>query len=119
MAGKVWNEKSTMLMYHSLDTCEGKCKEEEKERKAGEVKHETGMLHMHKTGEFFSVPVQYQVWGKDEFARVVDGPPDEPDHQDLQPGALQEFYLIMKRQLHKTYKEGLSNNHTLLLQCSH
>lgn len=77
------------------------------------------MLHTRKSGEVFSVPVQYQVRCKDEFARVVDGPPDESDHQDLQPGALQEFDLIMKGQLHKTYKEGLSTNHTLLLQCSH
>lgn len=99
--------------------CEGEWKAEEKERKAGEVKHEMAMLHMHKTGEFFLVPVQYQVWCKDEFARVVHGPPDEPDHQDLQPGALQELYLIMKGQLHKTCKEGLSNISTLLLQCSH
>lgn len=76
------------------------------------------MLHMHKTGEFFSVPVQYQVRCKDEFARVVDGPPDESDHQDLQPGALQEFHLVVKGQLHKTCREGLRNNHTLLLPCS-
>lgn len=107
-----------MLMYHPLDTCEGEWgeKKEEKQRKAGGVKHKTGMLHMHQTGEFFSVPVQYQVWCKDEFARVVEGPPDEPDHQDLQPGALQELYLIMKGQLHKTCKKGFNHNHRLLLQ---
>lgn len=99
-----------MLMCRSWDTCEGEREAEEKERTAGEVKH---VAHAQKTGEFFSVPVQYQVWCKDEFSRVVDGPPDESDHQDLQPGALQELYLIMKGQLHKTYKEGLSNNHTL------
>lgn len=72
-----------MLMCHSEDTCEG-----EKEGKGGEAEREAGMLHMCKMSGFLSVPVQYQVRRKDEFARVVDGPPDEPDHQHLQPGAL-------------------------------
>lgn len=100
-------------MYHSYDTCEG-----EKEGETGKARHETGVLHMCKTSEFLLVPVQYQVWRKDEFARVVDGPPDEPNHQHLQPGALQEFHLIVKGQLHKTYEGGLSNKHTPLLQRS-
>lgn len=91
----------------------------EEERKAGEVKHEMGIWHVHRCAEFLLVPVQYQVWCKDEFAGVVDGPPDEPDHQDLQPGALQELDLVMKGQLHKTCKEGLSNHHIPLVQSSH
>lgn len=74
----------------------------EKEGKRGEAEREASMLHMSKMSEFLSVPVQYQVWSKDELSRVVDGPPDEPDHQHLQPRALEEFHLIVKGQLHKT-----------------
>lgn len=86
--------------------------EEEKERKAGGGKH---VACAQKTGESFSVPVQYQVWCKDEFAGVVDGPPDESDHQDLQPGALQQFDLIMKGELHKTYKGRMEQqSHTFV-----
>lgn len=54
---------------------------------------------MQSSGPLFPVPVQYQVLCKDEFTRTVDGPPDESDHQNLQPGALQQLHLVMEGQL--------------------
>lgn len=54
------------------------------------------------TGKFSLVPIQYQVRCKDEFARVVDGPPDESYHQHLQPWALQQLNLVMEGQLQET-----------------
>lgn len=52
-----------------------------------------------RSGLMFPVPVQNQVLCKDEFPRTVDGPPDESDHQNLQPGALQQLHLVMEGQL--------------------
>lgn len=57
-----------------------------------------------KSGKFSWLPIQYEVLGKDEFAGAVDRPPDEPDHQHLQPGALQQLHLVMKAELQETYK---------------
>lgn len=55
-----------------------------------------------KSGEYSSLPVQYEVLCEDEFAGAVDGPPDEPDHQHLQPRALQQLHLVMERQLQES-----------------
>lgn len=100
-----------MLMYHSQETCEGE-RRDGRESRRSETRDRT-KKNTPENGAFFPVPVQYQVWSKDEFPRVVDGPPDESDHQHLQPGALQELHLIVKRQLHKTYKEGGGDRHEL------
>lgn len=51
---------------------------------------------------FAPLPVQYQVLCKDEFAGAVDGPPDEADHQHLQPRALQELHLVVEGELQET-----------------
>lgn len=41
-------------------------------------------------------PVQEQVRSKQELAWVFHGAPDEADHQDLQPGTLEEVDLIVE-----------------------
>lgn len=53
-------------------------------------------LYQTKVSKYWSAPVQYEVLCKDEFARAVDGPPDEANHQYLQPRALQEQHLVVE-----------------------
>ena len=50
-------------------------------------------------------PVQYEVLSEDEFARALDGPPDEADHQHLQPRALQQLHLVVEGQLQETWRD--------------
>lgn len=67
---------------------------EKKQRKLGVKKT---------AGEFSVLPVQYEILCKDEFSRTVDGPPDEPNHQHLQPGALQQLNLVVQGQPQETW----------------
>lgn len=75
----------------------------EKEGRIGKENEKAGRLK-HDTLGFGSEPVQYQVLCKDELAGAVDGPPDESDHQHLQPGALQQLHLVMEGQLQESWK---------------
>lgn len=68
----------------------------------GKKRDDRKLQVMQKSGECSSVPVEYQVLSEDEFARTVDGPPDESDHQHLQPRALQQLHLVVEGQLQET-----------------
>lgn len=50
-------------------------------------------------------PVQAEVGGKNEPTRVVHRPPHEPQHQHLQPAALQQVHLVEQAQVHKSCKD--------------
>lgn len=51
-------------------------------------------------------PVELEVWGEDEFPRMIHRSPHQAQHQDLQPAALEQVDLISQTQLHKAWGDG-------------